>query len=97
MLNSRVSEAVLLERCALVVRGDRLAAQDEREANLLRLASMLVRPRRVEASVRLRRAADEFFAAEPAALRETGEMVRLGWVVSLPRFRELLDSRLAEP
>jgi len=86
----------MLDRCALVARGDHPAALDEREANLLRLASMLVRPRSAEASARLRRAADAFFVNEPAALRDSGEMIRLGWLISLPRFRELLDSRLAE-
>jgi len=93
---SRILEAALLDRCALVVRGTRLRVCDEREANLLPLASMLVRPRNVEASVRLRRAADDFIDHDPTARRETSEMVRLGWLISLPRFRELLDARLDE-
>lgn len=92
--DARTAEAMLLARCAAVACGEEAAAPDARSANVFRLASSLLPPRRRAEAIRLARAADAFFATLPAAACSTADIVRQGWVVSLPRFRQQLQGLL---
>jgi hypothetical protein len=89
--DARTAEARLLARCAAVARGEGAAATDARSANVFRLAASLLPPRRRAEAARLADAADAFFATSPATACSTADIVRNGWVVSLPRFRQQLQ------
>ncbi|OJU90284.1 MAG: hypothetical protein BGO13_02820 [Burkholderiales bacterium 66-5] len=91
---ARDLEAALLQRCAAVVQGQTAPAADQREANVFRLAAMLVRPRFPAASAQLWQASERYFATHPGDRLEAAELVRRGWVLGLPRWRDLLDQQL---
>ncbi len=93
-MTARDVEAALLTRCAAVAREAAPAAQDQREANVFRLASMVVRSAFPRESDRLMLASEQYFAAHPNDSLPTGAVVRNGWIVSLPRLRDMLSHRL---
>lgn len=93
-MTARDVEAALLTRCAAVAREAAPAAQDQREANVFRLASMVVRSAFPRESDRLMLASEPYFAAHPNDSLPPGAVVRNGWIVSLPRLRDMLSHRL---
>jgi len=93
-VNSRELEAALLARCAAAAREDGRAAEDRREANVFRLAAMVVQSRFPRESERLMRASERYFAGRPDDRLPPGDVVRNGWVFSLPRLREMLSRQL---
>jgi len=89
----RAREDAVLARCEAAARGALGQAADASEASLFLLAAALL-PARYEAnSQRLRSAAQPYETA--GATVDAGEVVRRGWIVSLPRFRHGLAERLA--
>lgn len=60
-MTTRDFEASLLARCAAVAREAAQTAQDQREANVLRLAAMVVQSRFPRESRRLMRASEQYF------------------------------------
>ena len=94
-MNAREAEAHLLERCARIARGEPDGPMDDREANVVRVAAMLARSRHPEASRRLENAADGYFERFPGSCRPLEDLVHEGWLIGFPRFRALLDDRLA--
>lgn len=93
-MTARDVEAALLTRCAAVARDAAPAAQDQREANVFRLASMVVRSAFPREADRLMLASEQYFAAHPNDSLVAGAVVRNGWIVSLPRLRDMLSHRL---
>jgi len=93
-MKARDVEAALLTRCAAVAREAAPAAQDQREANVFRLASMVVRSKFPRESDRLMLASEQYFAAHPNDSLVADAVVRNGWIVSLPRLRDMLSHRL---
>ncbi len=93
-MTARDIEEALLTRCAAVAREAASAAQDQREANVFRLASMVVRSEFPRESDRLMWASERYFAANPNDSLLPGAVVRNGWIVSLPRLRDMLSQRL---
>lgn len=93
-MTARDVEAALLTRCAVVAREAAPAAQDQREANVFRLASMVVRSEFPRESECLMLASEQYFAANPNDSLLPGAVVRNGWIVSLPRLRNMLSHRL---
>ena len=93
-MKARDVEAALLTRCAAVAREAAPAAQDQREANVFRLASMVVRSKFPRESDRLMLASEQYFAVHPNDSLVPGAVVRNGWIVSLPRLRDMLSHRL---
>ena len=93
-MNARDTEADLLSRCVRISRGEVESLDDERVANVVRVAAILARPRNPAAADRLREAADAYFARNPDSRRSADELIRLEWLISFPRFREQLDARL---
>jgi hypothetical protein len=87
-------ERQLLQRCASVARAPAGSAGDRREANVLRVASMVVRWRFAGEADRLLPASDHGFADHPEDRLEPAEVIRCGWVVSLPRLRDRLERAL---
>lgn len=94
-MDARESEARLLERCCVVAQDGAQDAVDACEANVFRLAAMLTRPRLPVSAGNLLRASERYFAQHPATRCLPDEIVRRGWVVSLPRLRDGMEAHLA--
>lgn len=92
---ARTEEASLVERCSSVARGLATEASDLREANVFRVAGMIAGPRHRAEAARLLRASERYFSVKPMDRLPSPEVIRRGWVSSLPRLRELLDAALA--
>lgn len=89
VVDAREVEAALLSLCVQAARGE-ISAADARQANVFRVAAMLL-PERLQAqSRRLSAAAQAFFDRVPGEQLDAGEVVRRGWVASLPRLRQVL-------
>jgi len=93
-MNVRDIESALLARCAAVARDVAQSARDQREANVFRLAAMVVQSRLPSESNNLMRASERYFAAHPDERLAPADVVRSGWVSSLPRLRDMLSHRL---
>lgn len=94
-MESRQLEAEMLARCATVVRQEApLVVQDQREANVFRLASMVAHSRFPSEAALLMAAAEEYFATHPHERLDPAEAIRRGWIISLPRLRDFLSRQL---
>lgn len=91
---ARDAESALLARCSAVVRESEPSAHDQREANVFRLAAMVIRSRFPSESTRLMQASERYFASHPNDVLPPADVVRKGWIVSLPRLRDMLSQRL---
>lgn len=89
-MTARDTESGLLARCMAVARDAGHAAQDQREANVFHLAAMVVQSRFPGESMRLQQASAQYFGAHPTEKLDAAEVVRRGWVISLPRLRDML-------
>lgn len=96
-MTAREVENNMLARCATVARCAPAFAQDQREANVFRLAAMVVRPRLPGHAARLMQASEEYFSEHPNDRLPAAEVVRRGWVLSLPRLRDMLSLQLRRP
>lgn len=95
-LPARCGEAELVDRCATVALETHGAALDRREANLFRLAAMLLGRRHQTEAKQLLRVSNDYFELHPDERLPAGEAVRQGWVTSPARFQTLLSARLAK-
>ena len=93
-MTARDAESALLARCSAVARRAAQPAQDQREANVFRLAAMVVQSRFPSESACLMRASERYFASHPNERLAPADVVRKGWVASLPRLRDMLSHRL---
>ena len=93
-MTARDAESALLARCFAVAREVAQSAQDQREANVFRLAAMVVQSRFPSESMCLMRASERYFASHPNEKLAPADVVRNGWVLSLPRLRDMLSYRL---
>lgn len=96
-MNPRAREAAMIERCSLIARTDGLtsSARDGREANVFRVAAMVIQSRFPAESKALMACADRYFKAHPDALTPAADVVRKRDVISLPRLRDLLTRKLS--
>jgi hypothetical protein len=94
MMTSRDAEEMLLDRCAKVGSGAGEGAQNQMEANVFRVASMVVVSNFPLASNRLLQASADYFATRPLEELAAVETVKRGWVDNLPRLRDMLSRRL---
>jgi len=93
-MTAREIEANLLTRCTIAAREDQPAALDQREANVFQVAASVVRSRFPSESASLLRASERYFALHPDERLASGDVVRNGWVTSLPRLRDMLSQQL---
>ncbi len=93
-MSARDAESELLARCSAVAREAAQLAQDQREANVFRLAAMVVQSRFPSESICLMQASERYFASHPNEKLPAADVVRKGWVLSLPRLRDMLSQRL---
>ena len=92
--NARETEAEWLACCTRAAMQPDAAARSPREANVFRLALMVIRSRFPAEASRLLQASDRFFSQQPDDLLSPADVVRHGWVASLPRLRDALSQRL---
>jgi uncharacterized protein YmfQ (DUF2313 family) len=93
-MTARELEAMLLSRCAVAARDRSSIACDQREANVFELAARVVRSRFPQESASLLHASDRYFASRPLDRLASVEVVRNGWISSLPRLRDMLSNAL---
>jgi hypothetical protein len=94
LMTSRDLESTLLSRCAAVARQVSAQAQDQCEANVFRLAAMVVQTRFPAESKSLMQASEQYFATHPGEQLAPQTVVQKGWVFSLPRLRDMLSHQL---
>jgi len=93
-MTARDVESTLLARCAVVAREAAQEAQDQREANVFQLAAIVVQSQFPNESKFLTQASERYFASHPNGRLASAEVVRRGWVMSLPRLRDMLTRQL---
>lgn len=91
-MDARAREAAMLKRCVEVSRSASNSSQAEngREANVFRVASMVIQSRFPAESEALMECATRYFALHPEDLRPAADVIRNGDVISLPRLRDAL-------
>lgn len=94
LVSARDAEAWLAARCRQLAADPDGIAQDVREANALRLAAMLLGPGLQAEAQCLLRACERYFAEHAEERLPAAEVLRRGWVASLPRLRETLRRSL---
>jgi hypothetical protein len=91
VMPSRADEFVLLSRCTEVaLAGKPLQALDEMEANVFRVAGMVLKSSNAEAAQRLLKASSWYFDQHPEDRMPASQVVQLGWITSLPRLHDML-------
>lgn len=95
-MTARETEAAMLECCVMIATGALGAPRTPAEANVCRVAGMILGRHLDDARQRLSQAADAYLAAHPSELLESAETVRRGWIINLPRLRDRLERRLQE-
>jgi len=93
-MDAREVEAAMLARCAAAARGAMAVANDQRDANVFRLAAMVVQSRFPFESAGLMQASELYFMQHPDEKLAPADVVRNGWVSSLPRLRDMLSFQL---
>lgn len=93
-MTARDIEDDLLSRCAAVAQNQAATALDQREANVFRVAAMVIHSQFPQEANALKIASDRYFSSHPDDELECAAVVRHGWVMNLPRFRDMLARRL---
>ena len=93
-MSAREVESALLARCSAVARQPTQEARDQREANVFQVAAMLVRAQFPAESKSLAQSSERYFESHPNERLASAEVVQRGWVVSLPRLRDMLSRQL---
>jgi hypothetical protein len=89
-MSARDEEDRLLASCVDVARGIITIASDPKDANVFRVAAMVIESRLPLESERLAEASAKYFELNPDALLPAVDVVRNGWVISLPRLKDML-------
>jgi hypothetical protein len=96
--DARQAEAAWLGYCVSAARaadaGQQVVAQDERQANVLRVAALVVQSRFPHEAKRMLAAGNAYLSAHPQHQLHANEVIRRGWVTNLPRLRDMLSRSL---
>lgn len=93
MSTARDIERAMLDRCLQIATTPGDTPRDQAEANVCRLAGMIV-SRYPDAGKRLLSAASAYFGDHPEQEVPSAEVVRRGWVINAPRLRDRLERML---
>jgi hypothetical protein len=95
-MNPRTREALMLDRCVLAARSVDLPihAVNGREANVFRVAAMVLQSSFPTESKTLMGCANRYFSAHPNELAPVVNVIHQGDVISLPRLRDSLTRKL---
>jgi hypothetical protein len=92
---ARLKEAAMLDRCVLAASSVQAQLVDDVEANVMRVAALVLKSRFPAESARLMQASLRFFKQHQNSQPLTAEQVlRKGWITSLPRLRDMLTEQL---
>ena len=94
-MTAREVEAQWLASCLAAVRSPSAEAQGAQEANVFRVAAMVLASAWPRQAARLKALSDAYFEQHPADKLPVAQVVRNGWVLSLPRLRDMLSRQLA--
>ncbi len=83
-----------MRRCRDAAIGKRLSADDVTDANVFRVAAMLLRSTFPEEAARLRQLSEAYFRLRPEDRLAAEEVIHRGWLFSLPRARQILTIEL---
>ena len=92
--NPREAEEVMLMSCLEVAQGVREMPCSAQQANVMRVAAMVIGRSFPASQKRLSAAAARYFEEHPGEEVESAEIVRRGWVSNLPRLRDRLEHKL---
>lgn len=94
-MDAREREAVMLDLCWEVARssGGVIWAKSGRDANVFRVAAMVIQSRFPVESQVLMDCAARYFEQHPEDLRPAADVVRNGDIISLPRLRDALSRK----
>jgi hypothetical protein len=97
MFSARDIEAAMLVRCASVARtaSMEVGPNNAREANVFRVAAMVIQSRFPFESKTLMEAADRYYQQHPEDRAPAADVVRSGDIISLPRLRDNLTRLLS--
>lgn len=93
-MNARDREQNILNACKLIVAGSINVAETDEQANVVNVAAMLCGSADAAASARLHKTAARYFEDHPDARFSTQEVLQRGWIISLPRFRSMLEQQV---
>lgn len=94
-MSARENEDRMLNRCVWAARHESAHAADQREANVFRLAASVLRSQYPCESQRLSQASERYFADYPEQQLASALVLQNGWIISLPRLRDMLSFKLA--
>jgi hypothetical protein len=96
--DARQVEAAWLGFCVSaaqpVQKGPHVLAQDERQANVLRVAGLVIQSRFPQEAKRMLAVGNAYLSAHPDHQLHASEVIRRGWVTNLPRLRDMLSRSL---
>jgi len=95
-MNARDRENLSLEKCLAAASGALPAAASREEANVFRLAAIVVRSRFPDYADRIATVSEHWFEKHPSDKLPAGEVIRSGWIIGMPRFRDMLNQRLSK-
>ena len=90
-MTARQLESELLARCVAQTNAACEGARDQREANVFRLAAMVLQSRLPKQAELLMRASEVYFSSHSVQPLPAADVLKNGWVVSLPRLRDMLS------
>ena len=93
-MTARQTEAELIAYCARVALGAAVAVKDRREANVLAIAARVLGRGFPAEIAHLDAVSERYLRAHEDERVSAAATVRNGWIVSLPRLRELLTREL---
>ena len=93
-MNARELEDQMLTRCMSVARNAWMVADNQREANIFRIAGMVVQSRFPREATNLIQTSENYFLAHPTDKLHASDVVQHGWIASLPRLRDMLSMKL---
>lgn len=95
-MTARANEQVLLRRCLSVPRGATTSAENQLEAKVFRLATLVIQSKFSQESMKLMEVSDRYFVTYPREKLATVEVIRCGWVINLRRVRDRLIRKIEE-
>jgi hypothetical protein len=93
-MDARDKEQALLTLCLVAARDKARSALDQREASVFRLAASIIGSRFPAEAANLYRASQGYFATRPEDRLQTADVVKNGWVLDVPRLRDMLCHQL---
>lgn len=89
-MRARENEADLLNCCVAIATGRCQSVSSQAEANVCHVAAMIIGPPYLSQSTRLREVVGQYFADHPGEELPLAEVIRRGWIITLPRLRDAL-------